>query len=279
MDIHDAANLADVEESYEEQSDSDDSSVDEENQDDSSMTTGGMDGMADMMAKILHQQVPGKKIPVLAKRKTAIMKELEEEFADRDRLKRLRAQRKLAREKHIVIPDVSTADYERQLRKVATRGVVALFNAITKSKRQESEKQDEFSSNPTAKKSKTKDVMELSRSNFLSLLKADTTSNKNGGNQQSGETEDSRDDKTTTEAKSSSWAALKDDYLTDKKLALKDWDQDESDEESNNGSENELEDPFNDSGKRKSEGNDSSNKKQKTAKRQGKKGSSRKGRK
>ena len=59
---------------------------------------------------------------MLAKRKTAIMKELEEEFADRDRLKRLRAQRKLAREKHIVIPDVSTADYERQLRKVATRG-------------------------------------------------------------------------------------------------------------------------------------------------------------
>ena len=59
---------------------------------------------------------------MLAKRKTAIMKELETEYADRDRLKKLRIERREQRVKHLVIPDHTTLDYERQLRKVATRG-------------------------------------------------------------------------------------------------------------------------------------------------------------
>ena len=79
------------------------------------------DGMADMMAKILHQQVEGK-IPVLAKRKTTIMKELEKEKSSKDRLKLVRKQKKEDKGKFLVVPDHSTTDYERQLRKVATRG-------------------------------------------------------------------------------------------------------------------------------------------------------------
>jgi hypothetical protein len=58
----------------------------------------------------------------LAKRKTTIMKELEQEYADRDRLKKLKIERKEARDKHLVLPQALSADYERQLRKIATRG-------------------------------------------------------------------------------------------------------------------------------------------------------------
>jgi hypothetical protein len=83
---------------------------------------GERDGMADMMAKILHQQVEGGRIPVLAKRKTAIMRELAQEKASQDRLKLARKQKREDKGKFLVVPDHSTGDYERQLRKVATRG-------------------------------------------------------------------------------------------------------------------------------------------------------------
>lgn len=79
------------------------------------------DGFADMMAKILNQKT-GDKIPVLAKRKTTLMKEAEGSHIDSDRLKRQRAAKKVEKEKQLVVPDLSSADFERQLRKLATRG-------------------------------------------------------------------------------------------------------------------------------------------------------------
>lgn len=42
----------------------------------------------------------------------------------------LSAQKKAEKERGRVIPDYTTFDYEKKLRKVATRGVVKLFNAI-----------------------------------------------------------------------------------------------------------------------------------------------------
>jgi hypothetical protein len=79
------------------------------------------DGLADMMSKILNQKV-GDKIPVLAKRKTAMMKEVEGSRLDSDKSKRQRLEKKAEKEKQLVIPDASSADFERQLRKLATRG-------------------------------------------------------------------------------------------------------------------------------------------------------------
>ena len=79
------------------------------------------DGLADMMSKILNQKV-GEKIPILAKRKTALMKEMEGSHVDSDRIKRQRAEKRAEREKQLVVPDLTSADFERQLRKLATRG-------------------------------------------------------------------------------------------------------------------------------------------------------------
>lgn len=84
------------------------------------------DGFADMMSKILNQKT-GDKVPVLAKRKTALMKEMEGSHKDADRLKRQRAEKKSEKEKQLVVPDLSSADFERQLRKLATRGGSWLF--------------------------------------------------------------------------------------------------------------------------------------------------------
>ena len=98
------------------------------------------DGLADMMSRILNQQTGAN--PVLAKRKTPLMKgtslglydirytcfvtslpsEMEREKEQLQRLKEIRAERKARKEKQLVLPDPSTADFERQLRKLATKG-------------------------------------------------------------------------------------------------------------------------------------------------------------
>ena len=99
------------------------------------------DGLADMMSKILNQKI-GDKIPVLAKRKTALMKDADGQHGDAEKMKKLRLERKAEKEKQLVVPDHTSADFERQLRKLATRGVVALFNAVAKSKKEAAEKEE-----------------------------------------------------------------------------------------------------------------------------------------
>jgi ribosomal protein L18E len=59
---------------------------------------------------------------VLAKRKTAMMKDMEADKANMKRIKLARIERKAEQTKQLVVPDVTTADYERQLKKLATRG-------------------------------------------------------------------------------------------------------------------------------------------------------------
>jgi hypothetical protein len=61
-------------------------------------------------------------VPVLAKRKTALMKDIEVVHKDSADLKKLRAERRIERSKQNVVPDAATADFERQLKKLATRG-------------------------------------------------------------------------------------------------------------------------------------------------------------
>lgn len=79
------------------------------------------DGLADMMAKILNQNT-GNKVPLLAKRKTAQMKEIEEDRKNVQQMKVARIERLEKQSKQMVVPDILTADYERQLKKLATRG-------------------------------------------------------------------------------------------------------------------------------------------------------------
>ncbi len=64
---------------------------------------------------------------MLAKRKTAIMKEIEGETGEKDRIKKVRIERAKEKSKQLLIPDNSTLDYEKQLRKLATRGGYYLF--------------------------------------------------------------------------------------------------------------------------------------------------------
>lgn len=50
------------------------------------------------------------------------MKDIEAVHKDGSDLKKLRAERRIERNKQNAVPDASSADYERQLKKLATRG-------------------------------------------------------------------------------------------------------------------------------------------------------------
>ena len=246
--------------------DEDEDEDDDENEEDEDEEEEGQkkDGMGDMLSKILSQSVTASN-PVLAKRKTAIMKEMEDDKKDRDRLKRLRTQRKTEREKQMEVPDASSADYERQLRKLATRGVVSLFNAISTAKRDEAEVHAAAAAKAAeqAKDISRVDVKRMTQANFLELLKGDEASKSNQTTGAEGDSaatgaataavtaigsEGSEAKKSSSSAASSavakdkSWSALRDNYLLENTTTLKNWDKDSDAGDSDGDGEVDLDD-------------------------------------
>lgn len=118
-------------------------------------------------------------------------------------------------------------EQERFHRRVATRGVVALFNAITQHQRNNTTDNDD--SNVSSKK---KEISKLTKHGFLDKIKAAA---KTKGSDEQKETEISKrgNNLTDNEGKNrSSWGALQDDYMLNSK---KNWDEESSEEESVEG--------------------------------------------
>ncbi|KAI9144697.1 Rrp15p-domain-containing protein [Paraphysoderma sedebokerense] len=106
--------------------------------------------------------------PILSKSK-AISRQIEQEKIQYRARKILAAERKSKLNKDRVLPDVRELDYERKLRKVATRGVVKLFNAI---KTAQSKSMSELNNSGIVVTSSTKaKVANISKSTFFELLK------------------------------------------------------------------------------------------------------------
>lgn len=82
-------------------------------------------GMGDVMSKLLRTNAPAE--PILSKRR-AVERRLEEEALERRARALVRQEAKEARDAAHTIPSLD--NNEKELRKVATRGVVQLFNAI-----------------------------------------------------------------------------------------------------------------------------------------------------
>ncbi len=171
------------------------------------------------------------------------MKEIEEDRATSKKIKKQRVERKLEQTKQLVIPDMSTLDYERQLKKLATRGgmghktsavsllwwtnrlvVVALFNAIASAKRdateeanaKENAKKEARGDGPADKDSKKNKVLKAS-------LDAKKFQNDDGfyDDKKPASKNKTLSSSTTLDtaaggATKTSWKALQDDYLVDK---------------------------------------------------------------
>jgi hypothetical protein len=112
---------------------------------------------------------------------------------------------------------VKELELERTHRRVATRGVVALFNAIA-----QHQQQNKPEAVQTSKSDSNTDTKHMTKHGFLDMIKSaakDDTSKKQKG-------------KDTAAAAASSkpqWNALKDDYMMGSKL--KDWDKESSEED------------------------------------------------
>lgn len=167
------------------------------------------------MARILENQLPEDKPPVLLKYKKIEKRKAErkEELAS----KKLKSQERHAMlEKDHIKPDASTLDYEKNLMRIATRGVVKLFNAVSKHQK---EMDNKLNSAPTeAKKMK---VESMSKSTFLDMLKS---SSDKGWNQEHKEQKGTGIDLTNTDD-TSSWSILRDDFMMGAKM--KDWNREE----------------------------------------------------
>jgi len=198
----------------------------------------GTSGLANVMAKILGKRVPENKPAILAKAKTdreiqwrkrqlqlekdesgeekkTKTAENEAEFkSDFEQSRDKQVKRKQWEEMCHAKPNILERETERKLQRIATRGVVQLFNAVRKQQKTVEDKLKEAGSSVRRQDNVLKSV---SKGTFLDMLKG----------KNSGDTNISTDIKVES-GDGSSWRVLRDDFMMGAKM--KDWDQ-ESDQE------------------------------------------------
>jgi len=128
--------------------------------DDDLETTGDGQFFASTLKSILEDDVVDSDT-VLTKRKTKEMKEIEQQKKQARDTKVNRQQRKRSREDGLLRPELAAPSIERKLRKVATKGVVVLFNAIQKHQ----------NGSKSVEEPVTTQVKDLPKEKFLDILK------------------------------------------------------------------------------------------------------------
>eukprot|EP00977_Amphora_coffeiformis_P015573 scaffold4562_cov178-Amphora_coffeaeformis.AAC.2 len=227
---------ADVEDSSDDESDAEDktpATANRANDDSSDDDEGGgpkAAGLANAMARILGSAAKGAKGTkpmVLSKTTTRIQKQAEQE---RERTKEMKEKRQHNRERELQavhiplsvatsseIKNVSKAlvkelEMERVHRRVATRGVVALFNAIAQHQNQATKDKE----STLLSSSKKADVKKMTKHSFLDMIKSKAVENS------------ALSPNKTKGSDEPQWKALQEGYMLNPK---KNWDQESSDEE------------------------------------------------
>uniref|UniRef100_A0A8D0L7M3 RRP15-like protein n=1 Tax=Sphenodon punctatus TaxID=8508 RepID=A0A8D0L7M3_SPHPU len=160
-------------------------------------------GWAEAMAKVLNKKIPQSKPTILVKNKKldkVRKKEKQERMEKRKQLDKKREWEMMCRVKPDVAKDRET---ERNLQRIATRGVVQLFNAVRKHQKNIDEKVKD------AGKSDRKRAKLMSTFSKKDFINADVKSEEGP-----------------------EWRILQDDFMMG--ASMKDWDK-ESDKESNDG--------------------------------------------
>jgi len=223
----------------------DDSSSDEDEEELVNRPAPSQVGMASAMSRILGttmSSVQAKKKPdpsvvVLSRTTTPLQKA---QLEEKSRLSDAKQKRSSNRERnlacmHVPLSVATTAvvgssgsvarelEMERMHRRVATRGVVALFNAISQHKAET--KQLEIQNvDPlkAAKQQKGADVSKLTKFGFLDMIRKTATDDATKEETTSKPNNDKEQASTKKSSTSGGWSALKDDFMMNSKL--KDWD-------------------------------------------------------
>jgi hypothetical protein len=132
----------------------------------------GWAGLADVARKILQPALKSE-VPILARDRGA-ERQLDAARAEHKARRQQALERRRVMEKGHVIPDVTSKNYERGLAKIATRGVVRLFNTVRKQQRELSEVLEDV---PVGRRAKVAAGV-VSKGHFLDMLKAKGTDQK-----------------------------------------------------------------------------------------------------
>ncbi|XP_064804881.1 RRP15-like protein [Oncorhynchus masou masou] len=175
-------------------------------------------GWAEAMAKILQKKTPESKPSILLKNKQLDKmkeKEKKENLERKKQTDKKRAWEMMCREKPDLVKD---RENERNLQRVATRGVVQLFNAVRKHQKTVDEKVKEAGG---SERKKAKLLSSVSKKDFINVLRGTE-----GGSEVLIKTERQTTGREAEEKPA--WSVLRDDFMMG--ASMKDWDK-ESDEE------------------------------------------------
>ncbi|XP_051999401.1 RRP15-like protein [Xyrauchen texanus] len=206
--------------SDQEGSDEDSDGVKEEEQNgEAEENTNPNAGWAEAMAKILGKKIPESKPSILLKNKELDKikdNKKKERLEEKKRTDKKRVWENMCREKPDVVRD---KDHERNLQRIATRGVVQLFNAVKKHQKSVDQMMKDVGG---SERKKSKILSSVSKKDFIDVLRgADSPAIK-------------KEKKATVQVKveNPAWSVLRDDFMMG--ASMKDWDK-ESDEEAGGG--------------------------------------------
>ncbi|XP_064198012.1 RRP15-like protein [Anguilla rostrata] len=176
-------------------------------------------GWAEAMAKILQKKTPENKTGILIKNKElekAKEKLKKEQMERKKQLDKKRAWEMMCREKPDVVKDRET---ERNLQRIATRGMVQLFNAVRKHQKNVEEKVKEVGG---SERKRAKLLSSVSKKDFIDVLR---------GTESTGEPGSRIAKKAVGPAaeETPAWSVLKDDFMMG--ASMKDWDKESEGED------------------------------------------------
>ncbi|XP_029688240.1 RRP15-like protein isoform X2 [Takifugu rubripes] len=174
-------------------------------------------GWAEAMAKILAKKTPASKSSILVKNKELDKvkeKEKQEQLERKKQFDKKRSWEMLCREKPDIVKD---REAEKALQRVATRGVVQLFNAVRKHQKT-IDKQVKEAGGSERKKAKL--LSSVSKKDFIDVLR------RTDGDGRA--TSKPQEDTAAAEEKPA-WSVLRDDFMMG--ATMKDWDKESDTEE------------------------------------------------
>ncbi|XP_067844985.1 RRP15-like protein [Heptranchias perlo] len=179
-------------------------------------------GWADAMNRILNKKMPGNKATILAKNKEKQKEKEKRKQAMLERMEQLDKKREWEQMCRVKPDVVRDRDTERNFQRIATRGVVQLFNAVRKHQTSVDEKVKEVGG---SERKRAKLLSSVSKKDFISVLRG------SGQNVQRDSAERTANSGKQVEVKSedsAAWNILRDDFMMG--ATMKDWDK-ESDGE------------------------------------------------
>ncbi|XP_067366066.1 RRP15-like protein isoform X2 [Channa argus] len=175
-------------------------------------------GWAEAMAKILGKKTPESKSTILVKNKELDKikeKERHEQLERKKQVDKKRAWEMLCRDKPDIVKDRET---EKTLQRIATRGVVQLFNAVRKHQKTMEDKVKEAGG---SERKKAKILSSVSKKDFIDVLRRTEEGSKDS---------DKKKKNTASLAEEKpGWSVLRDDFMMG--ATMKDWDKDSDREE------------------------------------------------